>query len=591
MSLMWKTFHWRKILVLICLFLLIGWWGAIKFVFAADTATVVQEVTQPGRLMASGDGKNVWLLSPVWADSNQTQDGFLLLNHQTNTFYENKPLWSQVANSTFLGIPADAATPSLIDPQYDGSLLTIFPEGILSSYSLDENGDLQQNTLPPLPFHIQPFAGVGTADGYCVLGYGSMQVPAMGPARATHPAVTTQSELQFSVPTSEPAVPLLTLPPSWWVFYSVPGGWRHVPGPDLPPPVVDATTTGQTIPQLVWLRGQLWAFWFDAGDRTRVEVSSLATTEKNAQWSAPSVLNLPQSADAFSVVANDTNVFLLWYAAPPQLPLQIGGAVVNVDGPMPRLTLWPATTISGNIHVGDLHVIEASRSVAATRDGDSVSVFIRSADSKLYAITFDGSGKTITDLSQLSPTVTPEVNPDDYQQMFIFGMIFLIALFLWQRKQTFTGLDIARLYLRVGAAVIDVAIGGLATVLIFGMYTQQQWAALWTQGMDIIVTHQNLMGGDFQAICLLAIYELHVTIGECLFGRSVGKWIFSIRVVSLDGSKAPITSILVRNVVRIVEIELYVLLIFVLVSTDRQRLGDHLARTLVIHDSSKQQKN
>jgi len=45
----------------------------------------------------------------------------------------------------------------------------------------------------------------------------------------------------------------------------------------------------------------------------------------------------------------------------------------------------------------------------------------------------------------------------------------------------------------------------------------------------------------------------------------------------------------VRNLVRIPEILVYVLLVFILVSTERQRLGDLLARTLVVHEDKSAQ--
>jgi uncharacterized RDD family membrane protein YckC len=72
---------------------------------------------------------------------------------------------------------------------------------------------------------------------------------------------------------------------------------------------------------------------------------------------------------------------------------------------------------------------------------------------------------------------------------------------------------------------------------------------------------------------------------EALFGATVGKWVVRLRVTDQQGRRAPLRSIVVRNVVRAVDVLPFGYGIggcVAVLSPRRQRIGDHLARTLVL---------
>lgn len=72
---------------------------------------------------------------------------------------------------------------------------------------------------------------------------------------------------------------------------------------------------------------------------------------------------------------------------------------------------------------------------------------------------------------------------------------------------------------------------------------------------------------------------------EALFGATLGKWLFHLRVTDLDGLRPAFWPIVIRNLVRPVDaLPMGYLLggVIALNSPLRQRLGDHLARTVVI---------
>lgn len=71
-------------------------------------------------------------------------------------------------------------------------------------------------------------------------------------------------------------------------------------------------------------------------------------------------------------------------------------------------------------------------------------------------------------------------------------------------------------------------------------------------------------------------------------GRSFGKWALDLRVVSRDGGRASVASLLLRNMVRLVDTLVGVW--FMLLDPLARRLGDRLAGTLVIHTRAQEKE-
>jgi uncharacterized RDD family membrane protein YckC len=69
---------------------------------------------------------------------------------------------------------------------------------------------------------------------------------------------------------------------------------------------------------------------------------------------------------------------------------------------------------------------------------------------------------------------------------------------------------------------------------------------------------------------------------EAIFGRTPAKKLFGIKVVMVDGRPIGLVSAAIRNVLRIID-HFLLIGVFVMASSARkQRIGDHLARTIVI---------
>jgi uncharacterized RDD family membrane protein YckC len=98
------------------------------------------------------------------------------------------------------------------------------------------------------------------------------------------------------------------------------------------------------------------------------------------------------------------------------------------------------------------------------------------------------------------------------------------------------------------------------------------------------VARQIGASGTRVDLLFFAALFVYYAILEAIFSASVGKLVFGMRVVMRDGSRATGLAVVVRNLVRIPEaMFLYVPAgVSYLASPQRQRLGDHAARTVVI---------
>ncbi len=78
---------------------------------------------------------------------------------------------------------------------------------------------------------------------------------------------------------------------------------------------------------------------------------------------------------------------------------------------------------------------------------------------------------------------------------------------------------------------------------------------------------------------------LHTMVLELLTGRSLGKMVCGLRVVTLDGQKPGPGAIILRNVLRFVDLVMFFTLFMILYSPLRQRVGDIAAGTVVVRSN------
>jgi uncharacterized RDD family membrane protein YckC len=100
------------------------------------------------------------------------------------------------------------------------------------------------------------------------------------------------------------------------------------------------------------------------------------------------------------------------------------------------------------------------------------------------------------------------------------------------------------------------------------------------QFQDVFLIRESL----WLYVISLGVYLLHTTVIECIFGRSIGKIVSRMYVVRIDGGKPSVLSLLVRNLLRIIDVTLPFTPIVAIYLPLRQRLGDLGAGTVVICD-------
>ncbi len=88
----------------------------------------------------------------------------------------------------------------------------------------------------------------------------------------------------------------------------------------------------------------------------------------------------------------------------------------------------------------------------------------------------------------------------------------------------------------------------------------------------------------------LAVYLLHVTVSEAIWGRSFGKFLFGLRVLNYDGTRVSPERIILRNLLRLVDLLFYAPLLLVLLTPMGQRVGDLAARTIVVYENDESDK-
>jgi len=140
------------------------------------------------------------------------------------------------------------------------------------------------------------------------------------------------------------------------------------------------------------------------------------------------------------------------------------------------------------------------------------------------------------------------------------------------------GPNIASVWRRIGGGVIDLFITFIIMALFGSLFGA---TVIHNEGGMVNV---NVDGWPAPVGMLIAFLFFAFT--EAKFGRTLGKFLFNTKVISEDYKKISIKQSLIRNLLRFIDgFFIYIVgLVIMLFSKERQRLGDLVAKTYVIHD-------
>ncbi len=90
------------------------------------------------------------------------------------------------------------------------------------------------------------------------------------------------------------------------------------------------------------------------------------------------------------------------------------------------------------------------------------------------------------------------------------------------------------------------------------------------------------MTGSVPFFVMLGIFFVYATLFEMFGGTTLGKALFGMRVTDLSTEKPKAGAVVIRNLLKLLDLMAPPLLLLILVSPNRQRIGDILAKTIVI---------
>ncbi|MCC6580011.1 MAG: RDD family protein [Phycisphaeraceae bacterium] len=303
-------------------------------------------------------------------------------------------------------------------------------------------------------------------------------------------------------------------------------------------------------------------------------------------WSS-STMAVPAPADAEIRVAMVQGQVIVGWALPSEAETTAAGTTATQSSSRPGLRVQ--LTWLGDHHatlLGELTLDQpAERPWSLAASGPLIALLGLGDNREIMMARMDLNGQTLAPGMPMAVQGAPSLVADARRMLMSVTMALAMVLLLmaWRRdpkahRATLPrGVVLADLPRRLMAAVIDLAPAALVSAVFFRMSISElpsHWpgvAATWS--------------GMYPGLATIGFHVVLCLIGEWQWGRTLGKHIMGLRVTKLDGRDPTPGDMLLRNILRPVElIAWYVLPLLVLVSPSRQRLGDMLARTVVVSD-------
>lgn len=138
------------------------------------------------------------------------------------------------------------------------------------------------------------------------------------------------------------------------------------------------------------------------------------------------------------------------------------------------------------------------------------------------------------------------------------------------------GARIAEPRRRVVALLIDLLPSALLSGLILGVPLAR------VLDLSHLPMRAHQVDEGVPMLLMFLICVVHSTLSELLWGRTLGKALLDCWVIGIDGKRASVSAVIVRNAMKFVALCVPVLFLFVYINQYRQRLGDLAARTVVV---------
>ncbi len=352
------------------------------------------------------------------------------------------------------------------------------------------------------------------------------------------------------------------------------GAWRRLPAPP-------AAAEGEAF----WITGwqeRPWLFWRAEG---KEELLAAQRTERG--WTRPQPVPLLQP------------IRHAWVGARQEGPVLVAG-VASADGRV-QLHVYANETgawaSKGAARDGTekLEIDPQTCGVGIGRGGLAV------ARPRADGIIEFGFGviemSPLVQFTTLAPYSEPPPASSDWQDAVSLALVLgLMTFIMWTRREQVTrpailpvGFALAAVWRRALATIVD-ALPALVITMPFAASVVPSTV----QSFDMTAFEEALADPQMQSKLLpiqlgfLGLYGLWCLVWELVLASTPGKLLLGCRVLSLSGSRPTAVQCLWRNALRVLMVGIgppgwiVTLMMMVLVTRNRQRLGDVMAGTIVV---------
>lgn len=249
---------------------------------------------------------------------------------------------------------------------------------------------------------------------------------------------------------------------------------------------------------------------------------------------------------------------------------------IHVDALRPR----------GAVTLGSLKIEPFSNDHqwALTAVDNRIALLAALPDEKVFMQAMDLHGSTGV-AAVLEQQSIPDLGTGATSQILVMVVLVVASIILiafWRRDPNWNQLELPETMSlgdfgsRAAAGVIDFAIafvGGMLICRVNYADIMAHWPGY---------THSSDLKSMIPGAVVIAVFVLHTMIGEFRSGRTMGKKMMGLSVSNLKGETPSAKQLLLRNVLKALELMAFPLLIVPVMSPNRQRLGDLVARTVVI---------
>jgi len=206
---------------------------------------------------------------------------------------------------------------------------------------------------------------------------------------------------------------------------------------------------------------------------------------------------------------------------------------------------------------------------------------------RLFWRTQDLTGNVMPVATAVSEQTRSASDMGNFALLIVVLFICTLAMLaFWRRDPNWNALElpertaVADLSLRFVAGVIDLAPGLAAIWLYTGHNPVVTFINHWPGRVTGYDSWQSVIPGAV----VIAVTVSHTCLLELLTARSLGKWAVRsrMRVANMTAARPKAWQVLVRNIMKAVELIAFPMLFMALLIPTRQRLGDLVARTVVV---------